>query len=153
MLNKTFSDFEKMFIEQNKDKTFGELLDSCHDPNVYPSTDPNTHLGLHYTVVSLSYVDSILFKLKKDFFMFAASQKGFLDLPILGDIYDEDADGIMYAVQNLFDDVYKVLYYDFSKCCFMTSYYKTNHVANALMPSSYKTIGDLYLDLKARLAD
>lgn len=148
---KSFSDYEEMYITQNRSRTLGELLDSCSDPDTYPKKDTTSHLGLHYTIISHSVVDSIRFKLKKDFFTFAAKQKGFLDLPILGVIYDEDVDGFRFAVQRLFDNTYRVIYYDYAYRCFETSSYGVSDVYNELRPSAFKTIGDLYDDVKENL--
>lgn len=146
---KNFLEYEKMFIEKNKDMTIGELIDACYSSDEYLKGTPNSHREAYYAAIRPSNLSSLLFKLEKDFFEFALKEEGFLALPILGVVYDDECDLRMYAVHEIFDKTYKVIYFDYIKGCFAAKHFSSCE----LFPATYKTIGDLFLDVKECLAD
>lgn len=137
---KKFSDYEEMFIEANRDKTVGELMDTyCHlDSHFLKYHDKRygSYFGNSYFIDTRS----ILHELEKEFFSFASQQEGFKEIPILGTVPIDEDDCEAYAVEKISDHTYKVIYYDYNEYYFI--YKQLSHCT--LRPSHYETIGDLY---------
>lgn len=137
---KKFSDYEEMFIEANRDKTVGELMDTyCHlDSHFLKYHDKRygSYFGNSYFIDTRS----ILHELEKEFFSFASQQEGFKEIPILGTVLLKEYDCYAYAVEKISDDTYKVIYYDCDGFYFVCK--QLSHCE--LEPSPYETIGDYY---------
>lgn len=147
MKSKSFLEYETMFIEKNRDKTIGELVDACYSSNECPMRTPPSHREAYYAAIRPSNLNSLLVKLEKDFFKFAVKEEGFLEIPILGAVYNDEYDTGMYAVQELFDQTYKVISFDYIKGYLVSKSFSDCE----LCPAPYKTIGDLYLAVKGCL--
>lgn len=156
---KNFSDYEKMFIEKNKDMTVGELVDACPAPSAYLNKPPYTHRDTHYASIHSSHLNALSFKLRRDFYDFALKEEGFLNIPILGSVYDEDADSSAYIVEKMFDverlSMYKCLSFDCFDGCFVTTgcCIPTNDFEEVVFPCPETTIRDLYLEVKEYFED
>lgn len=149
MKSKSFLEYETMFIEKNRDKTIGELVDACYSSNECPMRTPPSHREAYYAAIRPSNLNSLLVKLEKDFFKFALKEEGFLQIPILGIVYDEECDICMYAVQKIFDKTYKIIYFDYIK-----GYFVSKSFGDCILcPAPYETIGDLYFNVKGSLSD
>lgn len=135
---KKFSDYEEMFIESIKDKTIGELMDTyCHLDSHFMRYHDKSH-GLFFGNSYFIDTRSIQYELVQEFFHFASRQEGFKEIPILGSIYIREADCDAYAVEEISEYTYKVIYYSFYGYYFV--YKQLSHYK--LEPSPHKTIGD-----------
>lgn len=63
-------------------------MNPCSYPNAYPNVYPDDHREIDHATIRLITLDPLLFRLRKDFYNLTLKEKGFLNIPILGTIYD-----------------------------------------------------------------